>query len=347
MRIAQIAPVWYPVPPQGYGGSELIVSLLTEGLVARGHDVTLFTVGGSTTSAKMVEVLPEAPDPSVLGTPWYNACWYEMHQAAAAMLATEGFDVVHSHTHLAPLLGAMRPDPPLVHTVHVPWNDEARATYRLIADRINVVAISQASRNCFPDGNFADVVYNGIDVGQYRYQAEKNGSLVFIGRANPDKGVLPALRIARAVDAPITLICKRSEQHEIDYWNAEIAPLLGSDVEVLQDVDHETKVDRLANASAFVFPLQWDEPFGLVMVEAMACGTPAVVRPFGAAPELVADGVSGFVRDSFDDLVDATRRVLHGEIDPAICRKRVDEHFSAEVMVQGYEALFERVTASA
>lgn len=344
MRIAQIAPVWYPVPPKGYGGSELIVSLLTEGLVARGHDVTLFTVGGSTTSANMVEVVPRAPDPSVLGMPWYHACWYEMHQAAVAMLATEGFDVVHSHTHLAPLLGAIRPDPPLVHTVHVPWNDEARALYRVISDRIHVVAISESSRSMFPDGNFAGVVHNGIDTSAYPYRADKDGSLVFIGRANPDKGVLPALRIARAVDRPITMIVKRSEEHEREYWASEILPLLGSDVEVLEDVDHETKVDRLGRASAFVFPLQWPEPFGLVMVEAMACGTPAIVRPHGAAPELVADGVSGFVRESFDELVEVTRRVLDGEIDPLVCRKHVESNFSAEVMVRGYEALYERIS---
>lgn len=345
MRIAQIAPIWYAVPPPAYGGSELVVSLLTEGLVERGHDVTLFTVGGSTSAANMVEVLPEAPDPGLLGAPWYVACWYEMHQAAVAMLDGGEFDVVHSHTHLAPLLGAMRADPPLVHTVHVPWTEEAMRVYRIIGDRIHVIAISEAARACFPDGRFAGVVHNGIEVDRYPLTTQKDGSLIFIGRSNPDKGVLPALEIARAVDRPITMIVKRSEEHEHEYWDEVIAPRLGGDVEVLEGVDHETKVERLGRASAFVFPLQWPEPFGLVMVEAMACGTPAVVRPFGAAPEVVEDGTTGYVRNSFDELVDATRRVLAGDIDPARCRKRVEERFSSDVMVRAYEEVYERVAA--
>ena len=172
-------------------------------------------------------------------------------------------------------------------------------------------------------------------------RTDKDGSLVYIGRANPDKGPVEAIQVARRAGRPLQMILKRSEPPEAEYFAREIEPHLGSDVTLHENVDHATKVDLLGRASAMIFPIRWPEPFGLVMAEAMACGTPVVTTDWGAAPELVADGVTGFRRDTTDDLVAAVGRVE--ELDPVACRGRVEDRFSGPAMVRGYETLFSRL----
>jgi glycosyltransferase involved in cell wall biosynthesis len=184
-------------------------------------------------------------------------------------------------------------------------------------------------------------VHNGIALDDYPYRENKDDFLVYIGRANPDKGPKEAITIARRAGLPLQMILKRSEPAEREYFEHEIKPLLAGDVELHENVSHETKVDLLGRARAMVFPIRWPEPFGLVMVEAMACGTPVVTTNWGAAPELVADGVTGFRRDAEDDLVAQVGHVA--DLSPAACRARVEELFSGAAMVRGYEALYERV----
>lgn len=340
MHIGMVAPVWFPVPPKGYGGIELVVALLADGLVDAGHDVTLFASGGSTTKAKLVSPLEVAPEPHLLGNPWYDA-----YHALAAYLHAEEFDVVHDHAAVVgPVLGALlRGRPPVVHTLHGPWTEPTRLLYSLAADYVHLVAISEAQRNDNLDVRYAATVYNGIDLDAYPFRAEKDDYLVYIGRANPDKGPAEAIAAARHAGTPIRLILKRGEAPERAYYEEAVVPLLGDDVEVLENVSHEEKVELLGGAKAMLFPIRWPEPFGLVMVEAMACGTPVVTTNWGAAPELVEDGVTGFRRDSYGDLVDALRWV--GEIDPAACRARVEERFSARAMVDGYLRVYEQVTS--
>jgi len=343
VRIAMVAPVWFPVPPAGYGGIELVVALLADGLVDAGHDVTLFASGGSRTKAELVSPMAEPPDPALLGSTWYDA----FHALASYQhVQDDGYDVVHDHAGVVgPVCGALlRGTPPVVHTLHGPWTDDARLLYSIAAPHLHLVAISDAQRRDNLDVPYTGVVHNGIDLGGYEYRDRPGEHLAYIGRANPDKGPIEAIEIARAVGRPLRMILKRNEPAERAYFDEVVRPLLGADVEVLEAVPHDVKVDLLADAWAFVFPIRWPEPFGLVMTEAMACGTPVVTTNWGAAPELVDDGVTGFRRDTTAELVAAVERV--GEIDRKVCRRRVEESFSAESMVRGYEAVYEQVTAA-
>jgi glycosyltransferase involved in cell wall biosynthesis len=339
MRVAVIAPVWFPVPPSGYGGIELVVSLLADGLVDAGHDVTLFASGGSQTNAKLVSPMSPPPDPHDLGNPWYDA-----YHALASYLQVSDFDIVHDHSGIAgPTCGALlQGKPPVVHTLHGPWTDENRLLYSLLAKHLHLVAISDAQRAANLDVPYAGTVYNGIDLSAYKFRAEKERALVYIGRANPDKGPTEAITIARRAGLPLLMLLKRGEPPERAYFERYVEPLLGADVELFENVTHEEKTDLLGRACAMVFPIRWPEPFGLVMTEAMACGTPVVTTNWGAAPEIVEDGVTGFRRDAEDDLVKAISRV--DTLDPAACRRRVEDLFSGEAMVRGYEAIFHRVT---
>ncbi len=338
MRVAVVAPVWFPVPPSGYGGIELVVSLLADGLVEAGHDVTLFASGGSRTKAALISPMAEPPDPHELGNAWYDG-----FHALASYLQVDGFDLVHDHAGIVgPICGALlHGDPPVVHTLHGPWTAHNRPLYSLLAKHVHLVAISDAQRAANLDVPYAGTVHNGIDLSAYTYHEEKEGFLVYIGRANPDKGPKEAIAIARRAGLPLHMILKRGEPQERVYFEREIEPLLASDIAVYENVTHAEKNELLGRAGAMIFPIRWPEPFGLVMVEAMACGTPVVTTNWGAAPELVEDGVTGFRRDAEDELVEMIGKV--GSLDPAACRKRVADLFSGEAMVRGYEAVFERV----
>ena len=339
MRIAVVAPVWFTVPPTGYGGIELVVALLADGLVDAGHDVTLFASGGSRSSAQLISPMPEPPDARELGNPWYDA-----YHALSSYLQVDGFDVVHDHAGIVgPICGAMlHGRPPVVHTLHGPWTPQTRLLYSVAGLHVHLVAISNAQRADNPDLPYLGTVHNGISVEEYPYREDKEDVLVYIGRSNPDKGPQEAITIARRAGLPLQMILKRSEPAERAYFEHEIQPLLGSDIELHENVSQATKVDMLGRARAMVFPTRWPEPFGLVMVEAMACGTPVVTTNWGAAPELVADGVTGFCRDHVDALVEAVAAAR--TLSPAACRAHVEELFSARAMVRGYEALYERVT---
>jgi len=341
VRIAEIAPPWFTVPPTGYGGIELIVSLLTENLVGRGHDVTLFASAGSTTTAALVSPL-DAPDPALLGN-----VWYEVSHALAAYLDVDGgFDVIHDHSGIVgPALGALLDGrPPVVHTLHGPWTEPSRRYYSLLQDRVSLVAISEAQRSDYPELRYAATVHNGIDLDAYPYREDKEDYLVYIGRATPDKGPVQAIEVAREAKMPLKMLVKRNEPFEIAYWDEAVAPKLHDEVDVFERVSHAAKADLLARARAMIFPIQWPEPFGLVMIEAMACGTPVLACPRGAATEIVRDGVTGFLRASVDELVEAVRRV--GECSSRACRERVAQRFSTEAMVTGYERIFEKVLAN-
>lgn len=342
MRIAEIAPVWFAVPPTGYGGIELVVALLADGLVDRGHDVTLFASGGSLTKANLVSPLAEPPDPVLLGNVWFDA----FHTLASFLDARE-FDVIHDHSGIiGPALGAMlNGAPPVVHTLHGPWTDPAKRYYRLLDERVHLVAISESQRSNFDEIRYAATVYNGIELDAYPARldrADKDDFLIYLGRANPDKGPAEAVEIAKRAGKPMVMLVKKSEPFEQDYWRSDVAPHLTDDIDVRENVPHEEKADLLARARAMVFPIQWPEPFGLVMIEAMAAGTPVITSPLGAAPELVADGETGFLRSTLDEMVECIDRI--DEIDPAACRARVETRFSADAMVEGYLRVFEGVT---
>ncbi|MDQ4132544.1 MAG: glycosyltransferase family 4 protein [Actinomycetota bacterium] len=339
MRIAQIAPPYLPVPPSGYGGIEKVVAALADGLAERGHEVTLFASGGSNTKAALVSPLADAPGPENLGE---NA--FGLSHSMAAHSDEGEFDIIHDHTLEGPALGALRGHPALVHTLHGPWTPATREYYGRLDRVIHLVAISETQRGHNPDVQYAATVPNGVDVSVHPFRDDKEDFLVYIGRATPDKGPAQAIQVAERAGKPLALVLKMSEPQEQEFWRSEVRPLVTDSVEVFDHVEHDQKVDLLGRACAMVFPIQWPEPFGLVMTEAMACGTPVITRPLGAAKELVVDGVTGYLRETLDELAAAVDEV--GALNPKDCRQWVAERYSTDAMVDGYEALFERILAS-
>jgi len=232
----------------------------------------------------------------------------------------------------------------MVHTLHTAFFAHIRAIYEQLADRAWFVAISEAQRRAMPELNYAGVVYNGIDVELYPLRKDKEDFLLFLGRTAPEKGMVRAIEAARAAKMRLVCAVKSASDTEHAEWKDHIEPILGDDVEVLGEITHDEKSDLLARAKAVLFPIDWDEPFGLVMTEAMACGTPVIATPRGAVPEVIRDGETGFVVsvESFAVGAAAAMQDLH-RIDPEVCRDHVVERFSKEAMVRSYEAVYERV----
>jgi glycosyltransferase involved in cell wall biosynthesis len=341
MRIAQIAPPWLAVPPKGYGGVEWIVSLLSDGLVARGHDVTLFATGDSTTAARLEYVFEEAPGP-----PAINDIWHDTVHTLRSFRDVTRFDLIHAHSWWSQLVAGANASVPTVHTLHTAFWPHVRAIYEQIPDDLWYVAISEAQRRQMPELRYAGVVYNGIDLDLYPLHPEKEDFLLFLGRTAPEKGMDRAILTARAAGLKLVCAVKSASVTERREWEERLVPMLDDDVVVLGEVDHSTKVDMLARAKAVIFPIDWEEPFGLVMTEAMASGTPVIATPRGSVPEIVVDGETGFIVELEDFVNDALDRLGRlGEIDPKVCRARVEQLFSKDAMISGYELVYERVLA--
>jgi glycosyltransferase involved in cell wall biosynthesis len=336
MRIAEVAPPWLSIPPSGYGGIEWVVALLADGLAQSGHDVTLFATGDSRTMATLDAAFPEAAGPSMINDPVLDTI-----QALHAFRTPGAFDVYHVHSPFAPLAIGAHVGTPVVHTVHGSITDDIRRLYALVRDRIRFVAISHSQAGTMSGLGRVDVVYNGVDVDAWPFREDKDDYLLFLGRAAPEKGVLRAVRAAQRAKVPLVVAVKVAHREEVRHWNEDVRPLLPPDAVVLYDVDREQKMDLLGRARALLFPIDWDEPFGLVMAEAMACGTPVLATPRGAAPEVVADGETGLILpvEGYEDAVAESLPRLD-EISPLACRRRVEERFSKRSMVEGYEAVF-------
>ncbi len=252
MNIALIAPPWYPVPPSGYGGIELVVALLAREFERRGHRVTVLANGDSRPAGALRSPLRSTPSKGMIG----NA-FIEAGHVLGAYAEIDGADIIHDHSGaLGPALASRDSSlPPVVHTLHGPWTPEASEFYRFVHERIHLVAISAAQRDANSNVRYADTIHNGIDIDMYPMnEAPRSDDLVYIGRANPGKNPDGAIRVARASARPLKLVIKRHEPDEHEYWNHAVAPLLGSDIEVLEDIDHNTKVDLLGNAHAMIFP---------------------------------------------------------------------------------------------
>jgi glycosyltransferase involved in cell wall biosynthesis len=340
MRIAVIAPPWYRVPPSGYGGIEWVVALLADGLTDRGHEVTLFAPPGSETEAELVPPLAEVPPQEVIGDPWYEAA-----HAVSAYDRADEFDLLHDHTGpVGASIGAMS-DAPTAHTLHGPFTDQATMLYRRIARRHWFVAISRHQQSMGPFNlRWGGVVYNGIAMDRYPFREDKDDYLLFLGRADEEKAPHLAIEAARRAGRRLVMCATTKNERERNYWAANVEPILGDDVEVHGECPHDQKADLLAGASALLFPIQWAEPFGLVMTEAMACGTPVVAWRNGSVPEVVADGQTGFIVESVKEMAAAVNRL--GELDPRVMRARVEQRFSAEAMVAGYERIYQEMLAA-
>jgi glycosyltransferase involved in cell wall biosynthesis len=341
VRIVVIAPPWYEIPPEAYGGVESMSYYLVEGLTGRGHEVTLIGAGRDQTSA---DFIPTYRDPPVgLGRP--EAAFHELLHAARAEQALREleYDVVHDHTFAGPLAAHGRTAPTLM-TIHGPPRGEILEYYRALSADVSMVAISGSQRRMAPDLPWLGTVHNGIAVEEYPFRAKKEDFVLFLGRMNPDKGAHVAIEAARAAGRRLVLAGKCSEDMERRYFEDEVRPRLGPDVEWIEEADAERKKELCASARCLLFPIQWEEPFGMVMIEAMACGTPVVALERGSVPEVVLDGVTGFVMRSAEELPGAIDRV--DELDPFRCRAHVQERFDVSRMVDGYQAMYRQMTAA-
>jgi glycosyltransferase involved in cell wall biosynthesis len=339
MRIAQLCPPWLAVPPKGYGGVEWVVSLLADGLADAGHDVTLFATGDSSTTAHLEYVYEQAPGSATINDPILDTT----HTLFALRDARERFDILHVHSPFSALAAAIETGLPVVHTLHGSFTDEMKRLYGFAADRAWYVAISEAQRGFDPDLRYAGVVYNGIDMDRYPIQEGKEDFVLFLGRADPDKGWRRAVEAAKLAGEHLISAVKIAHPREEEEWERNVKPILPADADVRGEITHDEKLSLLQRAKAVLFPIDWPEPFGLVMTEAMACGTPVIATPRGSVAEVVDDGVTGWIVDVDDYPVQAAERLRHlGDIDPHACRDRVQRLFSKEAMVRGYERVFER-----
>jgi glycosyltransferase involved in cell wall biosynthesis len=337
VRIAIVSPPWVPVPPHGYGGTEAVLDYLARGLRDAGHDVLLYATGDSTCD------VPKGWDRPIAVGPGEASPFIELHHVLKAYeaVATWGADVVHDHTLFGPFYG-QRFGIPVVTTNHGPFASELADIYRAVAPHVALIAISHDQASKAVDTPVAAVIHHGVDIATFPVGRGDGGYALFLGRMHPDKGVDAAARIAHRAGVELRIACKLEEPLEQEYFDRAVAPLLGAGVEFVGEVGGDTKLELLGGATCLLNPIDWAEPFGMVMIQALACGTPVLATCRGSAPELIDDGVTGFVRETEEELADCLHHV--DRLDRAACRRAAAERFSTERMVADHVALYERLT---
>jgi glycosyltransferase involved in cell wall biosynthesis len=341
MRIAEVAPLYESVPPKYYGGTERVVSYLTEELVRQGHEVTLFASGDSVTKARLVPACRRSLrlDERCVDQMAHHLVMLEHVFARAA-----DFDIVHFHVDYMHFPLSRRDPITHVTTLHgrldipdlVPLYQEFR--------EMPVISISNGQREPLPWANWRATVYHGLPADRYRFRAEPGSYLAFLGRISPEKRVDRAIEIAKQVGMPLKIAAK-IDQVDKDYFESVISPLLrNSPVEFVGEIGDVEKDEFLGNAYGLLFPIDWPEPFGLVMIEAMACGTPVIAYRGGAVPELVEHGHNGFVVERLEDAVEAVRHLA--QLSRKRCREVFEQRFTARRMAHDYVQQFERLITS-
>jgi glycosyltransferase involved in cell wall biosynthesis len=340
MRIAQVAPLYESVPPRLYGGTERVVSYLTEELVRQGHDVTLFASGDSRTAARLVPVCPRALR---LDDHCRELMAHHVRMLELVARRADEFDLVHYHIDYLHFPLSRRSALPQLTTVHGRLDlEELSELYRDFPD-MPVVAISDAQRTPIPHARWLATIHHGLPRDLLRPSLAPGGYLAFVGRISPEKRVDRAIEIARRVGLELRIAAK-VDAADRDYFRDEIEPLLhGEGVRFVGEIDEAAKGPFLAGAQALLFPIDWPEPFGLVMIEAMACGTPVVAFAGGSVAEVVEPGVTGFVVGDVDEAARAVGEAAR--LDRARVRRRFEERFSAERMARDYLAVYRRVLA--
>jgi len=333
LRIAMLAPISWRVPPRHYGPWEWVTSLLTEGLVARGVDVTLFATGDSQTAGKLHWICPRPYsedrelDPKV---------WEALHISEAFEHAEE-FDLIHNHFDFLPLTYSRLVPTPVLTTIHGFSSPRILPVYRKYHHHVYYVAISEADRR--PGLEYVATIHHGIPVSDYKFCEEPGDYLLFLGRIHHDKGTYEAIQVAKCVGLP--LIIAGIVQDE-EYFRTKVAPQIdGKTVRYLGTVSPQQKIELLGEAWALLHLINFDEPFGLTAVEAMACGTPVIAIRRGAMPEVICDGETGFLVDSLEEARERLPRIA--KIDRERCRAWVEERFTRERMVQEYLHVYERI----
>ncbi len=342
MRIAQVAPLYESVPPRLYGGTERVVSWLTEELVRRGHDVTLFASRDSRTMARLVAPCERAVrlDPS---RP--DAITLHMLEISDVLAQAEGFDVLHCHLEsLALPLGTLARCP-TVHTLH--GRIDVHHMVRLLGHyrHVPLVSISDAQRRPVADLdlNWQATVHHGLPLEMVPFDPDggRGGYLAFLGRVSPEKRPDLAIAVAKQLERPLVMAGK-IDHADRSYFESEIRPLLDHPlIEFIGELGQAQTFQFLSDALCLLFPIDWPEPFGLVMIEAMACGTPVIARPCGSVPEVICDGVTGYIADTVDEMVGAVKRL--DLIERSACRAHVERRFSVGAMADRYEEVYERL----
>ena len=340
MRIAQVAPLYVDTPPRGYGGTERIISSLTEALVKDGHEVTLFATGRSRTRARLIAAVPEA-----LGFEHL----FDAGVAHTAMLAqvyskANEFDVIHCHIDYQALPFAANSNTPTIFTLHgaldVPYYPEALLAF----PDLRYVSISDSQRAPVPDLNWVATVYHGIDVRSQPYNETPGKYLLFVGRISPEKGPEHAIEIAKKARLPLKIAAK-VDPKDRKFFEAKVKPLLDDPlIEFLGPVSERRRSQLMANALALLLPIRWREPFGMVFIESLASGTPVLTCPRGSVPEIMRDGVTGFSSDSDDELAEAALHVA--DVSRAECRAWAEERFDTQTMMRNYLGVYEAALAT-
>ncbi len=359
MKIAQIAPPWISIPPKNYGGTEQVISALTEEQVKQGHDVTLFATGDAQTSAKLISYFPKAL--TTQKVPWAAHLKPYYHLSSALEHAKE-FDIIHTHLssssdlYLFPLTAALQTAHITTVHSHFPfdrvqtWTGDADDYFlQKWGENVPCVTISEQERSNAPKHlQVIGVVYNGLAMQNYPFKERKRENiLVWLGRFIPDKGVHLAIEVAKRAHMPIVLAgtIDRAQQDSLRYFHEQIEPHIDNkQVKYIGPVNKQQKSRLLSRASGFLNPIQWEEPFGMVMIEAMAMGCPVISFKRGAAPELIRDGETGFLVETLDEMVEAIPKL--GEIEQKRTHQHVEEHFSARSMAQNYEKIYQQVRAT-
>jgi glycosyltransferase involved in cell wall biosynthesis len=336
MRIAQIAPLHEAVPPKLYGGTERVVSYLTEELVALGHDVTLFASGDSITSARLAPMSKQALrlDPGVRDTLAPHLRMLEL-----ILRRADDFDVMHLHVDYLPFSAFVRQPTPFLTTLHGRLDLQEYVEIFNVFPRVPVVSISDSQRLPVPNLNWLGTVQHGLPRDLLTPQPVKPDYLAFLGRISPEKGVDKAIRIAGRAGMKLKIAAK-VDRLDADYFDEQIKPLLAAPhVEYIGEINEDQKPAFLSGAAALMFPIDWPEPFGLVMIEAMACGTPVIAYNRGSVPEVLEDGLTGAIVESEAEALQALKRLPR--FDRAAIRRRFEKRFTARRMAEEYLDLYE------
>lgn len=339
LRIAQVAPLYESVPPKLYGGTERVVSYLTEELVRRGHEVTLFASGDSKTSAKLHAGYPTALRLAGLAQVAANGLGNHMAMLSEVYEHADDFDVIHCHIDYWTFAFSHLVATPSITTLHGRLDlEELVPIFKQFKDR-PVISISDAQRKPLPWANWVSTIHHGVPREHLQYNPNSGKYLAFLGRIAPEKRPDIAIRVARKAGIPLKIAAKVDEVDR-EYFNTTIEPMINEapGVEYIGEINELQKSEFLGNALALLFTIDWPEPFGLVMIEAMACGTPVIARPCGSVPEVMRNGVTGFVASEFDDLVAAVKKV--DQISRAACREEYEKRFAVDVMAEKYERIY-------
>ena len=336
MRIAIIAPPFFPVPPVGYGGTETIIDCLARGFQKAGHEVLLCTVGDSTCPVPKTYAIQKADKTRL------NWTEVELRHLIHAYEQAKDYDIVFDNTLLGPIFSERYPGLRVVTIQHMPYNEKFADIFSLSAKRVPTVAISRNQASRAEGMRIERVIHHGLDPESFEFNEDPDDYFLFLGRMSPDKGAHRAAAVARAAGVNLKIAARLSDaEGEREYFETEVKPLLGDGVEYVGEANPFEKQKLLANARGLINPIRWPEPFGLVMIEALGSGTPVISFPEGAAPEIVEDGRTGFLCDDEAAMVEAIKHI--DEIDRSECRRSMEEYFCADRMVREYIEYFEQL----